>query len=71
VVDLVEAGRDVCFQHPFIGVGAEEVDLGDGVLRSALGAKAVAARLEVRLEDRLEHQLERGLHDSVGHGGDP
>ena len=47
------------------------MDLGDGVLRSALGAKAVAARLEVRLEDRLEHQLERGLHDPVGDGRDP
>jgi hypothetical protein len=41
------------------------VDLGDGILRSALRAEAVGARLEVRLEDRLEHQLQRRLHDPI------
>jgi hypothetical protein len=41
------------------------VDLGDRVLRSAPGAKAVGTRLELRLEDRLQHQLQRGLHDPV------
>jgi hypothetical protein len=71
VGDLVEARRDVTLQHPLVGVGCEEVDLGDRVLCPAFGAKAVAARLEVRLEDRLEHQLERGLHDPVGNGRDP
>ena len=70
VVDLVEACRDVPFQHPLIGAGTEEVDLGDRVLRPALRAEAVAARLEVRLEDRLEHQLEGGLHHPVPHGRD-
>jgi hypothetical protein len=32
MVDLVEARRDVAFQHPLIGAGAEVVDLGDRVL---------------------------------------
>ena len=62
VVDLVEACRDVTFKHPLIRAGREIVNLGDGVLRSALRAEAVAARLEVRLEDRFEYQLEAGLH---------
>ena len=56
VVDLVEARRDVTLQHPLVGAGTEVVDLGDGVLGSASGTEAVAARLEVRLEDWLEHQ---------------
>jgi hypothetical protein len=46
------------------------VDLGDGVLRSALRAEAVGTRLEVRLEDRLEHHLEGGLHHPIPHGRD-
>jgi hypothetical protein len=58
VVDLVEACRDVAFQHPLIGVGRQQTDLGDRVVGSALRAEAVADRLEVRLEDRLEHQLQ-------------
>ena len=47
------------------------MDLGDGVLGSALRAETVAARLEVRLEDRLEHQLQGGLHDPVPAVGIP
>ena len=47
------------------------MDLGDGVLGSALRAEAIRAWLEVRLEDRLEHQLQRGLHDPVGGRRDP
>src|SRR5687767_4518941 len=47
------------------------MDLGDRVLRSALRAETVRARLEVRLEDRLEHQLQRSLHDPVGVVGIP
>ena len=46
------------------------MDLGDRVVRAAVGAKAVGARAEVRLPDRLEHQLERGLHHAVPHGRD-
>jgi hypothetical protein len=47
------------------------VDLGDGVLGSALRAEAIGTRLEVRLEDRFEHQLQRGLHDPVRGRRDP
>jgi site-specific DNA recombinase len=57
VVDLVEARRDVTFEHHLIRVGGQHVNLGDGVMGSATRAEAVAARLEVRLEDRLENQL--------------
>src|SRR5215207_1585054 len=73
VVDLVEARRDVGLQHPLVvPIGrCEVVDLGDGVLGSALGMEPVGARVEVRLEDRLEHQLQRGLHDPIGGRGDP
>jgi hypothetical protein len=46
VGDLVEARRDVALKHPLVGVGCEEVDLGDRVLYPAFGAKAVAARLK-------------------------
>ena len=46
------------------------MDLGDRVLRSALRAEAVGARLEVRLEDRFEHQLEGGLHGPIPGGPD-
>ena len=71
VVDLIEAGRDVAFQHPLIPMGCQQVDLGDGVLRPAPGAEPVGARVEVRLEDRLQHQLERGLDHPVPDGRDP
>ena len=44
VVDLVEARRDVRLEHPLVVPGgrSEEVDLGDGVLGSALRAEAIA-----------------------------
>jgi hypothetical protein len=71
VVDLIEAGRDVAFQHPLIPMGCQQVDLGDGVLRPAARAEPVRARVEVRLEDRLQHQLERGLDHPVPDGRDP
>jgi hypothetical protein len=71
MVDLVEAGRDVAFQHPLIGAGSQVVNLGDGVLGAASGAEPVGAGLEVRLKDRLEHQLEDGLDGPVAGGGDP
>jgi hypothetical protein len=68
VINLIEALCDVCFEHPLVSARAEVVNLGNGVLGSALRAEAVTARLEVRLEDRLQYQLERGLHRPVGGG---
>jgi hypothetical protein len=46
------------------------MNLGDGVLGSALRAEAIGTWLEVRLENGFEHQLQRGLHHSVGSGWD-
>ena len=73
MIDLVEACRDVGLEHPLvIPIGRSEVmNLGDGVLGSALRAEAIGAWLEVRFEDRLEHQLQGGLHYPVGCGRDP
>ncbi len=68
VVDLVEARRDVTFEHPGVALGGEHVNLGDGVVGSATRTETVTARLEVRLEDRFEDQLHAGLHAPV-HGG--
>jgi hypothetical protein len=71
--DFVETGPDVGLQDPVIvtGPGSQVVDLGDCVVRAAVRAEPVRARLEVRLEDGFEHQLEGGLDHPVGHGGDP
>ena len=69
--DFVEACPDVGLQHPLIPVGGVELDLGDRVVRAAVRAEPVRARLEVRLEDGLEHQLEGGLDHPVGHGVNP
>ncbi len=69
--DFVEACPDVGLQHPRVSTGGVELDLGDRVLRAAVRAEPVRARLEVRLEDGFEHQLEGGLDHPVGHGGDP
>jgi len=41
------------------------VDLGNSVVRAAVRAEPVRARLEVRLEDGFEHQLQRGLDHPV------
>jgi hypothetical protein len=46
------------------------VDLGDRVLGSPLGAKAITAWLEIRLKDRLEHQLQGCLRNPVTRGRD-
>ena len=62
VVDLVETGRDVTFEHPGIALGGEHVNLGNRVVSPATRAEAVTTRLEVRLEDRFENQFEAGLH---------
>ena len=71
--DFVETGPDVGLQDPVIvtGPGRQVVDLGDRVVRAAVRAEPVRARLEVRLEDGFEHQLEGGLDHPVGHSGDP
>jgi hypothetical protein len=69
VRDFIEARRDVAVQRPLIGGGGQQADLGNGVVGSALGAKAVGTRLEVRLIDRLEHQLQRTLDDAVPDNG--
>ena len=69
--DFVEACPDVGLQHPLIAVGGVVVDLGDRVVRAAVRAEPVRARLEVRLEDGFEHQLEGGLDHPVGHRGNP
>lgn len=53
VVNLVKARRDLCLEHRLVSAGTEVVNLGDGVMGSALRAKPVTARLEIRLEDGL------------------
>jgi hypothetical protein len=68
--NLVEAGRDISLDYPFVRAGAEEVDLGNGILSAASRAEAIATWLEIRLENRFEHQFERGLHHAIADGGD-
>src|ERR1035441_7135717 len=46
------------------------MNLGDGVLGSALRPETIGTWLEVRLEDGFEHQLQGGLHHSVDGGRD-
>src|SRR5665213_2436721 len=46
------------------------MNLGDGVLGSALRAEAIGTWLEVRLENGLEYQLQGSLHHPVGSGRD-
>lgn len=70
VVDLVEAGADVAFEDPLVGVGTEEVDLSDRILGAAVRAEAVRARRKVRLEHRLQHEFERSLDHAVPDGRD-
>ena len=71
VRDFIEARLDVAVQHPLIRGRCQQADLGNGVMGSALGAKAVGTRPEVRLIDRLEHQLQRTLDDAVPNHGNP
>ena len=65
-VDGVEARLDVRVQHPPVTLGAEQVDLGDRVVRPPLRPEPVGDRHEVGLEDRFQHQLQRRLDDPVG-----
>ena len=64
-VDRVEARLDVGVQHPAVALGAEQVDLGDRVVRPPLRPEPVGDRHEVGLEDRFQHQLQRSLHHPV------
>jgi hypothetical protein len=68
VVDGVEARLDIRVQHLPIAHGAVEVDLGDRVVRPAVGPKPVGDRREVGLEDGFQYQLQRGLNDPITHG---
>ena len=70
VVDGVETRLDISVQHPAIALGAEQVNLGDRVVRPPPGPEPVGDRHEVGLEDRFQHQLQRRLHHPVGDGGD-
>jgi site-specific DNA recombinase len=63
--DGVKARLDVGVQHPAVALGAETLDLGDGVVRSPLGPEPVGDRLEVGLEDGFQHKLQRRLNDPV------
>ena len=65
--DFVETGPDVGLQDPVVvtGSGSQVVDLGNSVVRAAVRAEPVRARLEVRLEDGFEHQLQGGLDHPV------
>jgi hypothetical protein len=49
---------------------AKMMDLGYCVLRPAVRAKPIRARLKIRLEDGLEHQFQACLDHAVGDGGD-
>ena len=47
------------------------MDLSDRVVRPALRAEPVGARVEIRLEDRLQHQLQGRLRGAVPRSRDP
>jgi site-specific DNA recombinase len=68
VVDTVEAGFDVTFEHPTVSVGGEVTCLGDGVVCPPTGTETMRTRFEIRLEDRFEHQFQGCLHTPVGSG---
>ena len=69
VCQLVEARRDVGFEHPVVLAGAEVVDLGDRVLGPTFGAKTVTHRLKIRLKDRLQDQHQGSLHQPIHRAG--
>ncbi|MDP4511933.1 hypothetical protein Q9G87_59125 [Nonomuraea sp. G32] len=71
MIDAVEARLDVSVQHPAVSLGAEQVNLGDRVVRAPVGPKPIRTRMEVRLEDGLQDQLQRSLHHPIGDGRDP
>jgi hypothetical protein len=69
MVDRVEARLDVTFQHPLIGVGAEQVDLGDGVLgahRAHQRASDRQQRGERRQADRASRTDRTGRSHAQG-----
>ena len=71
MINFVETGFDVGLQDPVVitAPGGQLVDLGDRVLRSAVRAEPIRARLEIRLEDGLEYCFQARLDHPVGHGG--
>src|ERR1700746_1701767 len=73
MTNFVEAGFDVRLEHPPIidGLRGEVMDLGNCVLRPAVRAEPIRARLEIRLEDGLEHQFQACLDHPVGDSGNP
>ena len=70
MIDIVEAGGDVPFDHPLVGAAGQLVDLGDGVLSPTTGPIPVAGRVEVDLEDRFQDQLEGHLCHPIPQRGD-
>ena len=70
VVDGVEARLDIRVQHPLVALGAEQVDLGDRVVRPPPGPEPVRDRHEVSLKDGFQHQFQRRLHHPVSNGRD-
>src|ERR1700746_752173 len=73
MTDFVEAGFDVRLEHPSIidGLRGEVMDFGNCVLRPAVRAEPIRARLEIRLEDGLEHQFPAFLEHPAGASGNP
>src|SRR5260370_33535005 len=72
MTDFVEAGFDVRLEYPSIvdGLRGEVMDFGNCVLRPAVRAEPIRARLEISLKDGLEHQFQACLDHPVGDGGD-
>src|SRR5208283_6120608 len=66
-----ETGFDVRLEHPSVidGLRGEVMDFGNCVLRPAVRAEPVRARLEIRLENGLEHQFQACLYHAVGDSG--
>jgi site-specific DNA recombinase len=69
MIDFVEAGFDVTLQDPMISTGCQELDLGDRVVCTTVGAEPVRARFEVRLENGFEHQFQACLDHAVSDSG--
>ncbi len=65
VVDVVEAGFDVPFDHPLVALGGHLVDLGDGVLCPSSRPIPVTMRIEIDFEDRFQDQFQGHLRHPV------
>ena len=51
MVDPVETRLDIGIQDPLVALGAVVVDIGDGVVCSAVWPEPIGDRLEIGLED--------------------